>query len=146
MLSFNLFNSSFSSYRDIGTRLETNKCLCSALEQHIASEKQYRNQCWKLVLISVTCIIQMYGGWWRWAPVSPDVVAPAGWSVCLPLLIFPCTIKSRSSLLALAHMGGPRKKAINGCGIESRIGRLIRFRIEFSNRIGRIYHASRNTV
>jgi len=28
---------------------------------------------------------------------------PARWSVCLPLLIFPCTIKSRSSLLAPAH-------------------------------------------
>jgi len=27
---------------------------------------------------------------------------PAGWSVCLPLLIFPCTIQSRSSLLAPA--------------------------------------------
>jgi len=26
-----------------------------------------------------------------------------------PLLIFPCTIKSRSSLLALAHPGGPGK-------------------------------------
>jgi len=24
---------------------------------------------------------------------------PAGWSVCLPLLIFPCTINSRSSFL-----------------------------------------------
>jgi len=34
---------------------------------------------------------------------------PAGWSVCLPLLIFPCTIRSRSSLLALAHPGGPGK-------------------------------------
>jgi len=32
---------------------------------------------------------------------------PAGWSVCLPLLIFPCTIKSRSSLLAPAHPAGP---------------------------------------
>jgi len=30
--------------------------------------------------------------------------------------------------------------------ISNRIGRPIRFRIEFSNRIGRIYHASRNTV
>ena len=29
--------------------------------------------------------------------------------MCLPLLIFPCTIKSRSSLLAPAHPGGPRK-------------------------------------
>jgi len=33
----------------------------------------------------------------------------AGWSVCLPLLIFPCTIKFRSSVLALAHLGGPGK-------------------------------------
>ena len=37
---------------------------------------------------------------------------PAGWSVCLPLLIFPCTIKSRSSLLAPAHPGGPGKMAV----------------------------------
>jgi len=35
---------------------------------------------------------------------------PAGWSVCLPLLISPCTIKSRSSLLALAHPDVPGKK------------------------------------
>jgi len=35
---------------------------------------------------------------------------PAGWSVCLRLLIFPCTIKSRSSLLAPTHPGGPGKK------------------------------------
>jgi len=44
--------------------------------------------------------------------VSPDGVAPSGWSVCLPLLIFLCTIKSRSSLLAAAHPGGPRKRAV----------------------------------
>jgi len=37
---------------------------------------------------------------------------PAGWSVCLPLLIFPCTIKYRSSLLAPAHPGGPGKRAV----------------------------------
>jgi len=36
---------------------------------------------------------------------------PAGWLVCLPLLIFYCTIKSRSSLLAPAHPGGPGKRA-----------------------------------
>ena len=35
---------------------------------------------------------------------------PAGWSVYLPLLIFPCTMKSRSSLLALAYPGGPGKR------------------------------------
>ena len=37
---------------------------------------------------------------------------PAGWSVCLPLVIFPCTIKSRSSLLVPAHPGGPGKRAV----------------------------------
>jgi len=37
---------------------------------------------------------------------------PAGWSVCLPLLIFPCTVKSRSSLLAPTHPGGPGKRAV----------------------------------
>jgi len=46
---------------------------------------------------------------------------PAWWSVCLPLLIFPCKIKSRSSLLALAHPGGPGKRAVKwlwcGCGM-----------------------------
>jgi len=41
---------------------------------------------------------------------------PAAWSVCLPVLIFPCTVKSRSSLLAPAHPGGPGKRAVNGCG------------------------------
>jgi len=37
---------------------------------------------------------------------------PSGWLVCLPLLIFPRTIKSRSSLLAPAHPGGPGKRAV----------------------------------
>ena len=37
---------------------------------------------------------------------------PSGWSVCLPLLIFPCTIKSRSSLLAPAHPVGPGKRTV----------------------------------
>jgi len=37
---------------------------------------------------------------------------PARWSVCLPLLIFPCTVKFRSSLLAAAHPGGPGKRAV----------------------------------
>ena len=32
--------------------------------------------------------------------------------MCLPLLVFPCTIKSRSSLLAPAHPGGPGKRAV----------------------------------
>jgi len=37
---------------------------------------------------------------------------PAGLSVCLPLLISPCTIKSRSFLLAPAHPGGSGKRAV----------------------------------
>jgi len=52
------------------------------------------------------------GGWWRWALVSPDGVAPSqmvGVSACVNLL---CTIKSISSLLAPAHPGGPGKRAV----------------------------------
>ena len=37
---------------------------------------------------------------------------PPGRSVCLPLLAFPSTIKSRSSLLAPAHLGRPGKRAV----------------------------------
>jgi len=49
---------------------------------------------------------------------------PARWSMCLPLLISPCTIKSRSCLLALANPGGPRKRAVKRlrCGGGSREG------------------------
>jgi len=48
------------------------------------------------------------GGWWRWALVSPDGVAPSRMvsvsaSVNLPL---------HPSILAPAHPGGPRKRAI----------------------------------
>jgi len=50
---------------------------------------------------------KMEEGWWRWALVSPDGVAPTQM-----VLIFPGTIKSRSSLLAPAHPGGPKKMAI----------------------------------
>jgi len=44
---------------------------------------------------------------------------PAVWLVCLPLLIFPWTIKSRSSLLAPAHPGGPGKRSVKWlwCGV-----------------------------
>jgi len=42
---------------------------------------------------------------------------PAGCSICLPLLIFPCAIKSRSSLLVLAYPGGPGKRDVKRlCG------------------------------
>jgi len=42
--------------------------------------------------------------WMEWLAVR--------WLVCLSLLIFPCTIKSRSSVLAPAHPGGPGKMAV----------------------------------
>jgi len=58
--------------------------------------------------LNVTRDVCMYVGHWlvrmEWLP--------AGWSVCLPLLIFLCTIKSKSSLLAPSHPGGPGKRAI----------------------------------
>ena len=44
-------------------------------------------------------------GWSVWSGAQPD-------GQCLPLLIFPCTIKSRSSLLAPAHPDGPGKRAV----------------------------------
>ena len=46
----------------------------------------------------------------KWGTVE---VGLSGWSGAQPdgWLIFPCTIKSRSSLLAPAHPGGPGKRA-----------------------------------
>jgi len=53
------------------------------------------------------------GGCWRGASVTLDGVAPSRIvCVCVPLLIFSCTIKSRSSLLAPAHPGVPGKRAV----------------------------------
>jgi len=43
---------------------------------------------------------------------------PAGRPVCLPLLNFPCALKSRSSLLAPAHPGGRGKRVVKRlCGV-----------------------------
>ena len=36
----------------------------------------------------------------------------AGWSLYLPVLVSTCTIKFRSSFLAPAHPGGPRRRAV----------------------------------
>jgi len=51
------------------------------------------------------------GGGRHWLLVRMEW-CPSGWSLCLPLLIFPCTIKSRSSLLAPAHPGGLGKRDV----------------------------------
>ena len=73
-------------------------------EGHLACKK------WGMVEVGTDCLVRME---WR----------PDGWSVCLPLLIFPCTIKSRSSLLAPAHPGGPEKRAVKWlwCGGGARV-------------------------
>jgi len=59
---------------------------------------------------------EKHGGWCRWALVNPNGVAPSR-MVSVPASVnLPCTIKSRSSLLAPAHLGGPGKRVKNGCG------------------------------
>ena len=57
-----------------------------------------------------TCKKWWYGGGGPWLVLMEW--RPAGWSVYLPLLIFPCTIKYTSSLLALVHPGRPGKRAV----------------------------------
>jgi len=52
------------------------------------------------------------GEWWRWALVSPDRVAPSQMVGVSASVNLPCTIKSRSFLLAPAHPGGPGKRAV----------------------------------
>ena len=48
-------------------------------------------------------MVKVGTGWSGGSGAQPD-------GRCLPLLIFPCTIKSRNFLLAPAHPGGPGKK------------------------------------
>jgi len=50
-------------------------------------------------------MVEVGTGWSVWSDAQPD-------GQCLPLLIFPCTLKSKSSLLALADSGGPGKRAV----------------------------------
>ena len=44
--------------------------------------------------------------------ISPDGVAPCRIVSVSGSVIFPCTMKSRSSLLALSHLGGRGKRAV----------------------------------
>ena len=48
---------------------------------------------------------------------------PVGWSVSQPLLIFPCTIKSRSSLLVPAHPVVKRLWCVVVLGLVSSVPR-----------------------
>jgi len=77
------------------------------------------------VVYKTACFILLFTGqmedsggghwlvWMEWRP--------AGLSMCLPLLISPCTMKSRSSLLAPAHPGGPGERAVK-CGVVVVVG------------------------
>ena len=58
---------------------------------------------------------KILAGWWRWALISLDRVAPTqmvGVSASVNLPLHPCTIKSRSSFLAPVHQGGTGKRAV----------------------------------
>jgi len=52
------------------------------------------------------------GGWWRWVLVGLDGVAPNRMVGVFAFVNLPLHHKSRSSLLAPAHLGGPRKRAV----------------------------------
>jgi len=62
---------------------------------------------------------------------------PAGWLVCLPLLISPCTIKSRSSLLTPAHPDGPGKTAVKWLWFQVNLGQLVLSRVLLLHLSGR---------
>jgi len=49
------------------------------------------------------------GVWWRVALVSPDGLAPS-WMVCMPLLIFPCTIKIQKFSSGTGSPGWSQRK------------------------------------
>jgi len=49
-------------------------------------------------------MVEVGTGWSGWSGAQPDGR--------MPLLVFPCTIQSRSFLLAPAHQGGSGKRAI----------------------------------
>ena len=44
--------------------------------------------------------------------ISPGGVAPSRMVRVSAFVIFPCTIKSRRFVLALAHLGSPEKRAV----------------------------------
>jgi len=48
----------------------------------------------------------------RFLSVTSKLTYPHFARYCDPLLVFPCTVKSRSSLLAPAHPGDPGKRAV----------------------------------
>jgi len=49
------------------------------------------------------------GGWWKWALLSPDAVAPSRVVGVSASVNLPFHHKLRGSVLATAHTGGPGK-------------------------------------
>jgi len=52
------------------------------------------------------------GGWWRWALVSPDGVAPSRMVSVSASVNLPLHHKVQKFFLAPAHLGGPGKRAV----------------------------------
>jgi len=69
------------------------------------------------------------GGWWRLALVSLDGVAHSPIVSVSASVNLPLHQKSRSSLLAPAHPGGPGKRAVKGCSGGGGLVLLTRTRI-----------------
>ena len=67
------------------------------------------------------------GGWWRWALISPDGVAPSRMvSVSASVNLALHHKVKRCSLLALAHQGDPGKRAVKRlwCGGGGEVSRV----------------------
>jgi len=56
------------------------------------------------------------GGWWRWALVSPDEVAPS-WMVCVSAAVsLPLHQKVQKFSSGTGSPGWSQKRVVNGCG------------------------------
>ena len=85
-------------------------CICdTGIHSTVLSLQQRRwifyhttNFCWFNIMIWYGEMVEVGTGWCECSGAQPG-------GQCLLLLIFPCTIKSRSSFLALAQQGGPGK-------------------------------------
>jgi len=61
--------------------------------------------------------VKKYGGWWRWALVSPDGVAPSRMIGVSASVNLPLHHKVQKFSSGTDSPGWSRKKAVNGCGV-----------------------------
>ena len=67
---------------------------------------------WRCWLEAPPACKKIWRGWWRWALVSPDGVAPSRVVGVSASVNLPLHHKVQCSLLALAHPDGPGKRAV----------------------------------